>query len=1096
MDGDRTHARPKRVFVGRRPELAALSAALASACAGDPQVVLIEGQAGVGKSSLISQFLGGQPSVTVITASGDEAETYLPYGLIDQLTAEAVAVSADALAGLQLLAHGPAADADPVKVGVELLELISSLGGETVVVVIEDLQWADPPSARSLLFACRRLSADRVLVILTGRPGGTSSLGEGWERFISGDRRSTRVTLTGLGVDELGELCRALGRTGLSDRAFRRLRRFTGGSPLLTRELLAELMDETLNDGHGMLRAPRSLADVIRLRLGALSAAARDLAAAAAVLGEHSTLVDVAAVAATMDPVAGTTDPAAGTTDPAAALGEAERAGILLEEETPSGWRLSFPHLLVRQAVYGELGPERRRALHLRAAAVVGGEHSLAHRTAAASGADRALASDLERAAGHAAAAGNLRLAARYLQQAAMVSGAGPERAERTLLSFEVLVRAADVSRAEAARPAVELLTASARRDAALGQLALLAARPADARVLLQSAWDAHDPARDKAAGQDAATGLGMLFGMSGSFTASNMWLDRAMESATGSEPWYETVRGMRAMQLTLSGQGRKALGLFDDLPERAAMVPSGQTGSVAYRGIVKLWTSDPYGATEDLGVAVKRIGAGLQVRFPGQTLAFLADAEFRHGRWDDCQDHADLAVSLARDADLHYDLPIVHSVAARVPACRGDWSTAAGHVEAAEEAARAFGGFAEILAGSARCILGFARDEPGEVLLGAAMALAVPEIDCYDDPAAFWWRPLEAWALIRSGRLADAESVLLAYESRATDRGQSLALINAAWLRGWLAMAHTEFEQAEQVLRKGCQACANEPFPFHRGLLNLQHGRCLSRLRRRKLAIAAIRTADDIFSGLAAHPFMQATSAELTALGVRPRRGGDPDLPGLTTQELRVARLVASGLSNRETAEQLYLSPKTVEYHLASAFTKLGVNDRHQLTARIRLSAGTQQRSLGKNLGKLPMPLMRMMRSFVLTWCSRLGRAARVRSLPAGPQSRPLGRGRRGVVLAKCSAHAVVLRLLDGHPAVADAHPLACRDHRKACRDRGSTERDRSSGRRGASDGGRGRNSGPSGSCRLAGSLSSVGDQPAASQAARGNQGQVIVPC
>jgi DNA-binding CsgD family transcriptional regulator len=930
MDGDRTRARPKRVFVGRRPELAALSAALAAARGSDPQVVLVEGEAGVGKSSLVSEFLGGQPGMPVVTASGDEAETYLPYGLVDQLTAEAVAVSADVLADLQLLSQGLSVDADPLKVGVELLELICSLqGAETVAVVIEDLQWVDPPSARSLLFACRRLTADRVLVILTCRPGGISSLGEGWDRFVSGDRRATRLTLGGLGVEELGMLCRALGRTGLSDRAFRRLRRVSGGNPLLTRELLAELTDDALNDVHGMLRAPRSLADVIHLRLGDLSSAARDLAAAAAVLGDHSTLVDAAAVAGTQGVVPG-------ATGPAAALGEAERAGILLEEETPSGWRLSFPHLLVRQAVYGQLGAERRRALHLRAAAVAGGEHSLAHRIAAAVGADRALASDLECAADQAARAGNLRLAARYLQQAAMVSEAGPERAERTLSSFELLVRAADVSHAEAARPAVELLPVSARRDAALGQLALLAARPADARVLLQSAWDAHDPADDKAAGQDAAIGLGMLFGMSGSFTASTIWLDRAMERATGSEPWYETVRGMRAMQFTLSGHADKALSLFDDLPERAAMVPSPQTGSVAYRGTVKLWTGDPRGAVEDLAVAVKRIRAGLQVRFPGQTLAFLAEAEFRRGRWDVSQDNADLAVSLARDADLHYDLPIVHSMAARVPACRGDWATAAGHVEAAEDAARAFGGFAEILAASARGVLGFARDEPDEVLRGAAMALAVPEIDCYDDPAAFWWRPLQIWALIRTGQLADAQGVLLAYESRATDRGQSLALINAAWLRGWLAMAHAEFEEAEQVLRKGCQACAGEAFPFHRGLLKLQHGRCLSRLRQRKAAIVAIRAAADVFSGLAAHPFMQATSAELAALGVRPRGGGDPDLPGLTTQELRVARLVASGLSNREAAEQLYLSPKTVEYHLASAFAKLGVSHRHQLAARI----------------------------------------------------------------------------------------------------------------------------------------------------------------
>ena len=184
-------------------------------------------------------------------------------------------------------------------------------------------------------------------------------------------------------------------------------------------------------------------------------------------------------------------------------------------------------------------------------------------------------------------------------------------------------------------------------------------------------------PGQDAAGGAEAALGLGMLFGISGSFTDSTMWLDRALGSATGGEPWYDAARSMRAIPFTLSGEGDKALALFRDLPERAAMVPIAKTDSVTYRGMVKLWTGDLPGAIEDLGLAVSRIRAGLQVRFPGQPLAFLAEAEFRRGRWDDCQDHAELAVSLARDADRYYDLPIVHSAAARVPACRGDWAVA-----------------------------------------------------------------------------------------------------------------------------------------------------------------------------------------------------------------------------------------------------------------------------------------------------------------------------------------------------------------------------------------------------------------------------------
>jgi len=916
-------ARAQRLFAGRLPELSALSDALTAARDGQPRVVLIQGEPGIGKSSLVSEFLAARQGTPVVTASGEEAESFLPYGIVQQLAAQAVAVSAGVLAELKLLGEGPPVDADPLLVGVELLALFSFLqGSEAVAVVIEDVQWMDLMSARALLFAIRRLSADRVLIILTGRPGGLAHLGEGWGRFITSDRCAAQLTLGGLDVDELGTLCRVIGRTGLSDRTFRRLRDYTGGNPMLARALLAELDDEALNDARGPLRAPRSFAEVIQLRLAGLSPAARDLVAAAAVLGEHSRLVDVAALT--------------GTPAPAAMLGEAERAGILLEQETPSGWRISFAHPLVRQAVYGDLGGERRRGLHLRAAAILGGEEKLTHRTAAAAGADPELAADLDEAAVAAVAAGNLRLAARYRQQAAEVSGRGPERDERTLASFELLLRAADVAQAEAARPAVERLPRSARRDAALGQLAVLSGRPLDAGILLRAAWAAHDPVAEAAAGAEAAVGLGMLFGVSGSFTESTMWLDRALSSADGDEPWYDAARSVRAIPFALSGETDKALSLFRDLPERPAMVPTANTDSLTYRGLVKLWGGDLPGAAEDLGQAANRVRAGLQVRFPGRPLGFLAEAEFRRGRWDDCQDHAELAVALARDADRFYDLPIVHAAAAKVPACRGDWGAATSHVEAAEEAGCAFGGFAEIFAASARSILGFARNDPAEVLRAASTALAVPEIDCYDDPSAFWWRPLQIWALIRTGQLADAEAVLAAFASRAADRGEPLAQVSAAWLGGLLAMAQDEPDQAEQALREGCRACRPDAFPFHRGLLDLEYGRCLARLQRRKAAIAAVRAADEIFTALAARPFAEAVGAELTALGVRPRNGGDPDLPGLTAQELRVARLVASGLSNREAAARLYLSPKTVEYHLASVFTKLGVHHRHQLAARI----------------------------------------------------------------------------------------------------------------------------------------------------------------
>ena len=160
MDGDRKYPRPAQVFAGRRLELAALTAALDTARAGEPQVVLIQGEAGIGKSSLVCEFLGGQPGVPVVTASGEEAEAFLPHGLVQQLAAGAAAVSADAQAGLELLSQGPGADADPLTAGVKLLALISSLqGSETVAVKIPPARragWpAEPAAVRRNLAALR-----------------------------------------------------------------------------------------------------------------------------------------------------------------------------------------------------------------------------------------------------------------------------------------------------------------------------------------------------------------------------------------------------------------------------------------------------------------------------------------------------------------------------------------------------------------------------------------------------------------------------------------------------------------------------------------------------------------------------------------------------------------------------------------------------------------------------------------------------------------------------------------------------------------------------------------------------------------------------
>jgi hypothetical protein len=212
------------VFVGRDRELDQLGGLLADATAGRPGVAVVEGEAGLGKSSLITQFLSRHRGLPVLAASGEVSEQALPWGMVRQLVHRA---DSDLLPGFPLLGGGPAA-ADPLAVGEELAALFadrSARGG--LVVALEDLQWADLPSARALLFACRRLAGGRVLVLVSARPQQLGRLGDGWARFLTGDRRCSRLALGPLalgplGAAELAQLAAGLG-LDLSDRAVRRV---------------------------------------------------------------------------------------------------------------------------------------------------------------------------------------------------------------------------------------------------------------------------------------------------------------------------------------------------------------------------------------------------------------------------------------------------------------------------------------------------------------------------------------------------------------------------------------------------------------------------------------------------------------------------------------------------------------------------------------------------------------------------------------------------------------------------------------------------------------------------------------------------------
>jgi hypothetical protein len=212
-------------FVGRNDELGILAERFAAAAMGHPQIVHLEGEAGSGKSTLLARFLGSLSDVVLLQAGGDEDEMLLSYGVVDQLEPGT--------------SREPATD--PMAVGAALLDLLDQLqsDGRAVVLAIDDLQWADRPSSRALLFALRRLRADKVLTVVSARAGGLTD--PGWARFLGGDSRVTRVHLGGLSSSDLMELAGALGLGSLTYRGASRLVAHTEGNALYCRALLDEI---------------------------------------------------------------------------------------------------------------------------------------------------------------------------------------------------------------------------------------------------------------------------------------------------------------------------------------------------------------------------------------------------------------------------------------------------------------------------------------------------------------------------------------------------------------------------------------------------------------------------------------------------------------------------------------------------------------------------------------------------------------------------------------------------------------------------------------------------------------------------------------
>ena len=901
---------PLDLFVGRAAELARVTEVVTRVEAGQPWLVAIEGDAGVGKTSLARRCLTQAPGLKVLSARGDQAESGLDFGLVDQLLRAAGDTSRP------VLSAAGADSAASFLVGARLLEVVGEWqAAGTAAIVVDDVQWADRRSVEALTFMLRRLSVDPVLAVVIYR-GPSGQLDETAQRMLVSVENRVRIPLGGLAVDEVASLAATVAAGPVDDEAIRRLHRHTGGHPLYLRTVLSEGLDLDLR-APGRPALPRSLAAAVGDQLRVLPPATRVIVQMLSVLNSPMPLAQLGQVAE--------------VDSPSEAIESAVGAGLAEWWPEEPSCPVAIRHPLVRDAIYAGITAARRRMLHARAASMVSESASWEHRVAALDHPDEGLAAELEHRAGQEAAGGRLALAATHLRWASDISPARADR-ERRLLTAALHLTLAEESRALTLRQPVEEAAPSPLRGCVLGTMAFSAGQLGEAEERFSEALA---QARDDPGGQAlAATIAGRLAGTYALLGHGEkvMTLGRwALGTGRVNAVAASQIRTLIAIGASHAAGPLEALAELEHLDADPARVGPVDVDGLSFRGALRLQIGDLAGAVSDLTASLKLSRRGATLILGLRASCYLALAQYLAGEWDDVLLTSEQGFSAAMLHSRRYERPMLHLAAACVPAGRGMTEEAERHARLAGEASASLDYSQErMYAAMARALV---RQAAGDYL-GMADVLGYwrdeAALDGRSRVYSMLWRPLLAEGLIGSGQAEPAAAVV---ERMRAEDGQVAYLEPAlAWLEGWLAELRGGPEEALRIYQRG-EDTASTQSPVYTARLLLAHGRLLRRTGNRKDAVDRLRRASDLYMNLRAAPFIARTEEELgkCRLPGDPAKSKQPML-ALTSRETEVAHLVGKGLSNPEIAAELFISRKAVEYHLGNIYAKCGLQGRQQL--------------------------------------------------------------------------------------------------------------------------------------------------------------------
>jgi DNA-binding CsgD family transcriptional regulator len=905
---------PGQVLRGRQDECDVLDRLLNEVRAGQSRVLVVRGEPGVGKSALLEYVVQNASGCRVSRAAGVEYEMELAFAGLQQLCAPMLDLRGrlpepqrDALE----TAFGLSAKATPDRfvVGLAVLGLLSEAAEEQpLICVIDDAQWLDRASALTIAFVARRLLAESVgLVFALRQPSQAQEL-DGLPELLLG----------GLSASDARALLDSVWPGRLDEAVLNRVVAEAHGNPLALLELPRTLTPAQLAGGFGYpdgtplanrieqsyLRRLDSLPDRTRRLL---------LTAAAEPVGDTTLLWRAAAELGL----------GADTAVPA------QTAGLI-----DLGALVRFRHPLVRSAVYRAAPMPDRRDVHLALAEATDPEadpdRRAWHRAHAASGLDEPLADELERSAGRAQARGGIAAAAAFLERAAELTPDSAQRGRRSLAAAQATFESG------APEAAQELLVAAegcpldelqrARLARLRAQIVFALRRGRDAPPLLLDAAQQLAPL-DSGAAREAyleALGAAIFAGRLNGRVGPREVAVAARGSAPGQQSrrpidllldGLETrftegyVAGVAPLRQALNAFGQDAGG-FDDDFTRWFWLP--------WLVAADLWDDEMWHKLASRAVRLVRASGaliGLPLALGYRAVLHLHAGEFAAA--SALTEEADAITEATGSAPAKY-------ASLMLTAWRG--------VEA--EALDAFSwGLENVTArGEGRGIAGWGFATAvlynGLGLYDAALASAQTACE-YDDLGIFGLTLVElVEAGARSGAHEDAAAALTQLEERTGAAGTNWALGVQARSRALLS----EGEAAEPLYREAIERLERTRIAVHLARAHLVYGEWLRRENRRVDAREHLRAAHETFSQAGAQAFADRAQRELSATGETARTRTDETRDVLTPQETQIARLAREGLSNPEIGAQLFISPRTVQYHLRKVFAKLGISTRREL--------------------------------------------------------------------------------------------------------------------------------------------------------------------